>query len=175
MCSAPIPPRSGSDPESEPDPAPEGEDPGTPAAAGSEGYRAGSAGYRSPREVRHTPELIPEPDAVNETEDRRDPDAAFAAAETRRKQREERRRPELWLPGEEELDREPEQPEDTSFGVDDYVSGGSKQIGLRLRSRDFERLCQAAEVYGVRPTTLARMMVLRGVKAILDAERSDGR
>ena len=32
------------------------------------------------------------------------------------------------------------------------------------------RLLQAAELYGVRPTTLARMMVVRGVNAIHDAE-----
>jgi hypothetical protein len=34
-------------------------------------------------------------------------------------------------------------------------------------------LKRAAEIYGVRPTTMARMMILRGVKAILDAELRD--
>ena len=41
---------------------------------------------------------------------------------------------------------------------------------MRLRPTDFERLRRVAELYGVRPTTLARMMVIRGVGAILDAE-----
>jgi hypothetical protein len=41
---------------------------------------------------------------------------------------------------------------------------------LRLRPRHYERLRRAASLYGVRPTTLARMMVVRGVNAILDAE-----
>jgi hypothetical protein len=48
-------------------------------------------------------------------------------------------------------------------------------VGVRLRPRDFERLGRAADLYGVRRTTLARMMIIRGVNAILEAElRRDG-
>jgi hypothetical protein len=35
---------------------------------------------------------------------------------------------------------------------------------------DFDRLRGAADLYGVRPTTLARMRVIRGVSEVLDAE-----
>ena len=43
----------------------------------------------------------------------------------------------------------------------------SRQIGLRLSFEDYEDLSRAAEEYGIAPTTLARMLVRRGVTAIL--------
>jgi hypothetical protein len=48
---------------------------------------------------------------------------------------------------------------------------GSQQLGLRLRPKHFEQLGKVADLYGVRPTAMARMMVIRGINAVLDAER----
>jgi hypothetical protein len=85
-----------------------------------------------------------------------------------------RRDPALWLPGGSELDQDPTRPElETRYSVDARRLKGTPQVGVRLRQTDFHRLCRAAEIYGVRPTTMARMMILRGVKAILDAELRD--
>jgi hypothetical protein len=95
---------------------------------------------------------------------------ALAEGEARRRRRESRRTPQLWVPGSVELDTEIPAEPPTEFSTDVYQGRRSCQVGLRLRPRHFERLARAAEIYGVRPTTLARMMVLRGVNAILDAE-----
>ena len=103
-----------------------------------------------------------------------DPYAALAhsaskIAEERKRER-ERRDPAIWLPGTDELDREPTLPErETRFSRDSHARG-NPQVSIRLRPLDFERLRRAASLYGVRPTTLARMMVIRGVGAITDAE-----
>ncbi len=59
---------------------------------------------------------------------------------------------------------------ETRFSGDSYGGRGNPQVSVRLRPSDFKRLRRAADLYGVRPTTLARMMVIRGVGAILDAE-----
>ncbi len=105
-----------------------------------------------------------------------DPHRAFALAEAKersRKEREKRRRdPGIWLPGGDDLDSEPTSLADseTRFSRDSWGGRGNPQVSVRLRPTDFERLRRAAELYGVRPTTLARMMVIRGVGAILDAE-----
>ena len=64
-------------------------------------------------------------------------------------------------------------PLETQYSVDARRLKGTPQVGVRLRQSDFHRLSRAAEIYGVRPTTMARMMILRGVKAILDAELRD--
>jgi hypothetical protein len=82
------------------------------------------------------------------------------------------REPGVWLPGADELDREAPISEDreTRFSGDSYGGRGNPQVSVRLRPRNFKRLRRAADLYGVRPTTLARMMVIRGVGAILDAE-----
>jgi hypothetical protein len=88
--------------------------------------------------------------------------------------RSNRRDPAIWLPGGRELDQDPTRPElETRYSVDAHRLKGTPQVGVRLRQTDFHRLCRAAEIYGVRPTTMARMMILRGVKAILDAELRD--
>jgi hypothetical protein len=89
-----------------------------------------------------------------------------------RKEREERNRaPGLWMPGPDELDRDPEPGDDTDFGTDgperEYTS---RQLGVRLRPKHFERLLEAARLYGVRPTTMARMMIIRGINAIHEGE-----
>jgi hypothetical protein len=75
------------------------------------------------------------------------------------------------MPGPEDLDRDPEPGDDTEFGTDgparDYTS---RQLGIRLRPKHWERLLEAARLYGVRPTTMARMMIVRGTNAIYEAE-----
>jgi hypothetical protein len=103
-----------------------------------------------------------------------DPFEAFAEIQSRVARERAGRDPSIWLPGQEELDQEPIDPaRETGFSVDARRLRGTPQVGVRLRQTDFHRLCRAAEIYGVRPTTLARMMILRGVKAILDAELRD--
>ena len=92
-------------------------------------------------------------------------------AESRRRQQEQRRVPGTWMPGPEDLDRDREPGDDTGFGVDGPTREyASRQLGVRLRPEQFERLLEAARLYGVRPTTLARMMIVRGTKAIQEAE-----
>ncbi|MGH2963854.1 MAG: hypothetical protein ACRDMH_00520 [Solirubrobacterales bacterium] len=52
----------------------------------------------------------------------------------------------------------------------------TRQVGVRLTPPDYELLTQAAELYGVAPSTLARMLVRRGAQAIVareDEPRSD--
>ena len=101
-----------------------------------------------------------------------DPFQAFAEVEAQRRREKARRNPAIWLPGPNELDEETGQEADreTRFSRDSWGGRGNPQVGIRLRPRDFERLHQAAKLYGVRPTTLARMMVIRGIRAILEAE-----
>jgi hypothetical protein len=101
-----------------------------------------------------------------------DPYEAFAKAASKSQSDKAKRDPAIWLPGGDVLDEERGLPEDreTRFSGDAWGGRGNPQVSIRLRPYDFQRLRQAAELYGVRPTTLARMMVIRGVKAILDAE-----
>jgi hypothetical protein len=122
-----------------------------PAQSGSDSYQAGS----------QEPATFSEPPRVGSSsretgdDDRMDP----------------------WLPGGNDLDQERGLPADseTRFNRDAWGGRGNPQVSIRLRPFDFRRLRRAAELYGVRPTTLARMMVIRGVNAILDAElRRDG-
>jgi hypothetical protein len=47
-------------------------------------------------------------------------------------------------------------------------------VGIRLSDRDYWLLSESAELYGVAPSTLARMLVRRGAQAILDRERGEG-
>ncbi len=109
---------------------------------------------------------------VDDDEERIDPFQAFAEVSAKVRTEKERRDPGIWLPGENELDQEPGLLPDseTRFSRDAYGGRGNPQVSVRLRPSDFERLRRAADLYGVRPTTLARMMVIRGIRAILDAE-----
>jgi len=97
--------------------------------------------------------------------------ASLAKVATQRERDERNRAPGIWMPGQEELDRDPEPGDDTDFGTDgperDYTS---RQLGIRLRPKHWERLLEAARMYGVRPTTMARMMIVRGTNAICEAE-----
>jgi hypothetical protein len=150
------------DPSSTPGPG------GFPRTA-SPGYQVGSEEPASPERPSEAP--------TDQDDERIDPYVAYAQAASKAREREKSAgRPGIWLPGPEELDREPGlEDRETRFSRDAYGGRGNPQVSVRLRPRDFRRLREAADLYGVRPTTLARMMVIRGVTAILDAElRRDG-
>jgi hypothetical protein len=130
---------------------------------GSERYQTGSDGTRSSTD---RPSLQPELEAE-------EPDffSTLARTAARKERDEERRAPGTWMPGHEDLDRDPAPGDGTDFGTDgperEYTS---RQLGLRLRPKHYDRLVDAARLYGVRPTTMARMMIVRGTNAIHDAE-----
>jgi hypothetical protein len=46
-------------------------------------------------------------------------------------------------------------------------------VGVKLRPVDYELLAQAAVLYGVAPSTLARMLIRRGAQAIMNRDGSD--
>jgi hypothetical protein len=48
-----------------------------------------------------------------------------------------------------------------------------RQVNVRLDSSRYQDLCRAADLYGVAPTTMARMLLRRGVLAVLDERRRD--
>jgi hypothetical protein len=148
------------------------------SAPRDEGAEVGSDGYQTASEEPSTSEQPPHPDSRPGEDDPEsggiDPFEAFAqvaaeAADERRRQK-ERRDPAIWLPGPDDLDQELGSPDrETRFSRDSW-SRGNPQVSVRLRPLDFDRLRRAADLYGVRPTTLARMMIIRGIRAILDAE-----
>jgi hypothetical protein len=45
-------------------------------------------------------------------------------------------------------------------------SGGMRQVGLRLPSGEFDDLKKLSRDYGLRPASLARMLVVRGLRAL---------
>ena len=147
-----------------------GPTPGTAPRASGAGYQSGS---EEPPVSAETPESGSSPgDANDDGYEPVDPykaHAEVAANERERKKRE--REPAIWIPEPDDLDRDgPEEDAETRFSRDAYGGRGNPQVSVRLRPRDFERLCQAADLYGVPRTTFARMMVIRGVGAVLDAE-----
>jgi hypothetical protein len=138
--------------------------PSTSPRTTSDGYQSGSD------------ELSPSADRPGsdqqDDDDLVDPFTAYAHAVANNRERKKRERePGIWLPDSDDLDQErlPEDAE-TRFSRDAWGGRGNPQVSVRLRPRDFERLRQAADLHGVRPTTFARMMVIRGVGAVLDAE-----
>jgi hypothetical protein len=48
-----------------------------------------------------------------------------------------------------------------------------RQVNVRLDRDQYRDLCDAADLYGVAPTTMARMLVRRGARAVLDERRRD--
>lgn len=46
-----------------------------------------------------------------------------------------------------------------------------RQVGIRLSHSQYAELSHAAGLYGVAPGTMARMLVRRGSRAVLDARR----
>ena len=49
-----------------------------------------------------------------------------------------------------------------------------RQVGVKLRPVQYDLLAQAAELYGVAPSTLAGLLVRRGAEAILPREGRGG-
>jgi len=49
----------------------------------------------------------------------------------------------------------------------------TRQVNLKLRRGEGDNLDRAASLYGIAPTTLARLLVNRGVRAILDRGAED--
>ena len=45
----------------------------------------------------------------------------------------------------------------------------TRQVGIRLSHGQFQELSHAADLYGVAPGTMARMLVRRGARAVLEA------
>src|SRR5207248_6239158 len=86
----------------------------------------------------------------NPSSDSPDYMASAARIKQRKEQDERRRAPGIWLPGSHDFDRDPEPGDDTEFGVDGPVREyASRQLGLRLRPKQFERLLEMARLYGV--------------------------
>jgi hypothetical protein len=52
--------------------------------------------------------------------------------------------------------------------------GASRQINFRLGPAEHADLLKAARLFGMRPTTLARLLTVRGVNGALYEERRDG-
>jgi hypothetical protein len=135
--------------------------------------QTGSDGSRYSEHPPHPRPEEPRRHPEKQEDDPQPPDYLASAARARaQKERDERRRaPGSWMPGPDDFDRDPEPRDDTEFGTDGPVREyASRQIGVRLRPKQFERLLEAARLYGVRPTTMARMMIVRGTNALHDAE-----
>ena len=47
----------------------------------------------------------------------------------------------------------------------------TRQVCIRLAPEGYGELSRAADLYGVAPTTMARMLVSRGARAVLDSRR----
>ncbi len=47
----------------------------------------------------------------------------------------------------------------------------SRQVCIRLSNSQYQELAHAADLYGVAPGTMGRMLVKRGARAVLDARR----
>jgi hypothetical protein len=48
-----------------------------------------------------------------------------------------------------------------------------RQVNVRLDRDQYRDLCEAADLYGVAPTTMGRMLLRRGTRAVLDERRRD--
>lgn len=144
---------------------PDGYQSGSEEPAASPRYQLGSEEPPSSAEV-------PEPPPRTEDDEGIDPYQAYAESAARARERKKRERePGTWMPGSDELDQEiGREDSETRFSRDSWGGRGNPQVSVRLRPRDFERLRRAADLYGVRPTTFARMMVIRGVGAVIEAD-----
>lgn len=47
---------------------------------------------------------------------------------------------------------------------------GYRQVGIKLRPVDYDKLTQAADAHGVAPSTLARILTARGARALAGGE-----
>ena len=105
--------------------------------------------------------------------------AAKAAAEAKQDAR-PRRRPDQprggvdpasgWLQDEDFYADERDRPE-TREDQDRRVRTFSRQVCVRLSGGQYDELARAAELYGVARGTMARILVRRGARAVLDHHR----
>jgi hypothetical protein len=51
--------------------------------------------------------------------------------------------------------------------------GPMRQLGIRIGEEQYEALGEIARRYGMRPTTMARFLVLRGLEALREEGRAD--
>jgi hypothetical protein len=91
---------------------------------------------------------------------------AFLRAEEAKERKAERLRSRRFLPSEEEMMRELE-----SERGERSHEPHSEQVGVRLQQAQWKRLLLVAKWNGVRPTTMARILINRGARAIIDEER----
>jgi hypothetical protein len=89
----------------------------------------------------------------------------LAVAESRRDRREKALRARRYIPSEEELLED----EDTNRRIEARIRA-THQVSVRLRPDQWERLLRVAEWSGVPPTTMARILINRGAKAIIDED-----
>lgn len=90
----------------------------------------------------------------------------MAEAEERKRQREERLNGRRFVPSEPEL-----LDEVASWREDEHPPAPtSRQVGIRLRPAQWDRLLLVAKWAGLRPTTIARMLINRGTRAVIDEE-----
>ncbi len=142
--------------------------PGSDGQRSADGY---SDGYQSGSEEPPPSGETPHPQSQADDEPM-DPYVAYARAAAKERERKKREQePAIWLPESDQLAEDPGLVDgETRFNRDGWGGRGNPQVSVRLRPRDFERLSRAADLYGVPRTTFARMMVIRGVGAVLDAE-----
>ncbi len=67
-----------------------------------------------------------------------------------------------------------EPPPDRPDGIEDQdrrVRVFSRQVCIRLSAAQYGELSRAAEIYGVAPGTMGRILVRRGARAVMDSYR----
>lgn len=67
-----------------------------------------------------------------------------------------------------DADRPEDQAGDIGDGLPEYLRPRRRQVNVKLRDGEGADLDRAAKIYGLAPTTLARLLVNRGVAAILE-------
>lgn len=91
---------------------------------------------------------------------------ALARAQDEEEARRDRLRSRRFLPSEEELLREAEE----GLAKAHPPPPASEQVSVRLQPAQWKRLLIVAEMSGLRPTTMARLLINRGARAIIDEE-----
>ena len=97
---------------------------------------------------------------------RHDPWAALARANEAAEERKDRVRSRRFLPSEAELLAELEE----TVQDESPPRPRSRQVGVRLQPAQWKRLLLVAQWSGVRPTTMARILINRGARAVIDEE-----
>jgi hypothetical protein len=145
-----------------------------PPPPGTDGYPSGTDGYPADPA---TPSLRSSPSSAEEAEEERKPYwAGFESPEAYFDHiLAERAKVQRYL----EPPRGRQIPAPDFPGGDEIAGSGPltrrqaavRQVGMKLRPVDYDLLAQAAELYGVAPSTLARMLVRRGAQAIIARDR----